>query len=266
MNRMHHAIGEIHRMDAHSQQHTFFSSIHPCVKLLVTVVFLVLMTSYGKYNLSGLLSMCLFLLIVYQLGEISLKGMFLRMKEIFFVLFLLGAANLFFDRTVITHWGTVAVTGGMFSCITLYIKGIFAILASYALMATTGIENICYALQVFHLPRIIIICIMLTYRYLIQFIKEVDRVSLSYSMRAPGQRGIHIKAWGSVVGNLLLRSMDRSEIVYESMQLRGFQGQMRLYMKDQVRKSISICYGIIMIVFLIVLRIIPVFEIVGRLL
>lgn len=47
----------------------------------------------------------------------------------------------------------------------------------------------------------------------------------AYSLRAPRQKGIHFKAWGSFVGQLLLRSMDRAGVVYESMTLRGYQGE-----------------------------------------
>ena len=45
-----------------------------------------------------------------------------------------------------------------------------------------------------------------------------------YSLRAPGQKGIHISAWGSFLGQLLLRSMDRAGELYNSMLLRGFKG------------------------------------------
>ena len=47
----------------------------------------------------------------------------------------------------------------------------------------------------------------------------------AYSLRAPGQKGIHISAWGSFLGQLLLRSMDRAQALYESMELRGFSGE-----------------------------------------
>lgn len=46
----------------------------------------------------------------------------------------------------------------------------------------------------------------------------------AYHLRAPGQKGIHISAWGSFLGQLLLRSMDRADELYQSMQLRGFCG------------------------------------------
>ena len=50
-------------------------------------------------------------------------------------------------------------------------------------------------------------------------------MSEAYSLRAPGQKGIHISAWGSFLGQLLLRSMDRAEALYHSMLLRGFRGE-----------------------------------------
>ena len=46
----------------------------------------------------------------------------------------------------------------------------------------------------------------------------------AYALRAPGQKGIQFSAWGSFLGQLLLRSMDRAEELYSSMQLRGFSG------------------------------------------
>lgn len=263
MSSIHNALRDIHQLDAKSQQHTLLTSVHPCMKVLITFYFLISVTSFQKYNLTGLLAMGIYLLLVYQMGEISIVRVFSRLKELFLMLLLLGAANLFMDRAVITYWGRIPVSGGIFSFLTLYGKGIFAVLASYALIVSTGMENICYALQVFHMPKILITIILLIYRYLILFIKEVDRVSTAYAMRAPGQRGIHMKAWGSMVGSMLLRSVDRSETVYESMQLRGFHGQMSLRMREQVNYKNTILYGIIMAAVISVLRFVPVFELVG---
>ena len=47
----------------------------------------------------------------------------------------------------------------------------------------------------------------------------------AYMLRAPRQKGIQFSAWGSFLGQLLLRSMDRAEELYSSMQLRGFSGE-----------------------------------------
>jgi cobalt/nickel transport system permease protein len=55
--------------------------------------------------------------------------------------------------------------------------------------------------------------------------EEANVMTQAYSLRAPGQKGIHYKAWGSFLGQLLLRSMDRAEELYSSMLLRGYHGE-----------------------------------------
>jgi cobalt/nickel transport system permease protein len=61
--------------------------------------------------------------------------------------------------------------------------------------------------------------------------KEADRITTAYKLRAPSQNGIHYKAWGTLVGQWLLRSMDRAGNVYESMLLRGFSGDFKMSKK-----------------------------------
>ena len=67
--------------------------------------------------------------------------------------------------------------------------------------------------------------LLLTYRYVSVMLDEVAVMTTAYRLRAPGQKGIHVSAWGSFLGQLLLRSMDRAQELYESMQLRGFSGE-----------------------------------------
>ena len=54
--------------------------------------------------------------------------------------------------------------------------------------------------------------------------QEGISIATAYELRAPGQKGIQFRAWGSLLGQLLLHSIDRAQLVYESMQLRGFAG------------------------------------------
>ena len=67
--------------------------------------------------------------------------------------------------------------------------------------------------------------LLLTYRYAAVLAEEANVMTQAYSLRAPGQKGIHYKAWGSFLGQLLLRSMDRAEELYASMLLRGYRGE-----------------------------------------
>lgn len=74
-------------------------------------------------------------------------------------------------------------------------------------------------------PKAFVLQLLLTYRYISVLIEEVYRMQRAYALRAPGQRGIHYKAWGSFAGQLLLRTFDRAQRVYQAMNLRGFQGE-----------------------------------------
>ena len=73
-----------------------------------------------------------------------------------------------------------------------------------------------------HVPGMLVTLLLLTYRYVGVMTEELAVMTDAYHLRAPGQKGIHISAWGSFLGQLLLRSMDRAQELYSSMLLRGY--------------------------------------------
>lgn len=79
-------------------------------------------------------------------------------------------------------------------------------------------------------------------------------MSQAYALRAPGQKGINLKAWGSFAGLLLIRSIDRAQTVYESMQLRGFTGEFN-DLKNVKFRSADFLYLIFWCVILVAIRV-----------
>ena len=67
------------------------------------------------------------------------------MKLVLAVVCLVGIANPFFDREIVFMLGNVKITGGMVSAATLLLKGVYGVSASYLLMVTTRMEDLCYA-------------------------------------------------------------------------------------------------------------------------
>lgn len=253
MSRISDAVNDLHKMDMEAGKAGWLQGIHPLPKLLVTLYFILLTVSFGKYELAGLLKMGIYLIILFVIGDISIKLLIKRMKVVFLLVCMVGIANPFFDREAMFSLGTVTVTGGMVSAATLMLKGIFAVSASYLLMVTTSMEDICYALRKLHIPKTFVTILMLVYRYIILFLKEAERMTDAYMLRAPGQKGIHYKAWGTMVGQLLLRSMDRAQTVYDSMMLRGYNGEFYLRCKKKAGGS-DYLYVIVWSVVLICIR------------
>ena len=263
MNKIENAIKEVHNIDKLSNQERYLNKMHPLMKLLITIIYILFLTSIDKYNLNTTLAMGIYLIVISIIGDLSIKNCFKRLKIVFLLLVILGLANIVLDRLVITYIGFIPITTGLISMITLILKGSFAIIASYFLIITTSIEKICSALKMIHIPNILITIFMLIYRYIIVFLKEVERIWTAYSMRSPKQKGVNFRVWGSMIGSLMLRSIDRAQIVYESMEIRGFNPNTFFVQKEKINK-LSLIYLFYCILLIIVLRFVPIFDIIGN--
>lgn len=266
MNRLQTAIAALHEADALADDRSRRSRVHPAARLIVCMAFLLVTISFPKYELSGLLSMSLYLIVTAIWEELSFWRGFCRLKYIFITLVLIGGANLFYDRDVVFCMGMLSVTGGMVWMATLFVKGALTVYAAYFLMMTTGIGRICMALRRVGVPGGAVTVLLLTYRYLIVLLKETQRMMQAYTLRAAGQRGIHMRAWGSFAGMLLLRSMDRAQDVYDSMLLRGYDNEFPYESsEDKSSFGISFLYTVLWLAAFCLLRIVPLFRLVGGL-
>ena len=263
MNKIEDAIYQVHYIDNNSNNNNILNKIHPLVKLIITVIYILFLTSINKYNLTITLAMSIYLIVVSIIGDLSIKNCIKRLKIVLFFLIIIGIANPILDRQVVTSIGIIPITTGMISALTLILKGIFAIISSYFLIITTGVENICYALKKLHIPNILITIFMLIYRYIIVLLKEVQKIWIAYSLRAPKQKGIHFKAWGSMIGSLMIRSIDKAEVIYQAMELRGFSPD-NFFMKNQKIDRTSIIYFMAGLLLLLIIRFIPVFDLIGN--
>ncbi len=263
MSKISDAIHGIHYVDAIANEDKWINNIHPLAKLLVTLVYIVSVISFNKYNLVGIAGMSIYILMVMILGDISIKRVLKQIWAVLLLVSLVGMANPFLDKVPVAAIGSVVITTGIISMVTLMLKGVFTVLASYILIVTTTIEDVCYALRILRVPKGMVTLVMLIYRYIIVILKEVERMNVAYKLRSPGQKGIHINVWGSYVGQLLLRSIDKAEAVYDSMQLRGYNGEY-IGHYDYNNRTASIVYGTVAIVLIVLFRVVPVFQIIGH--
>ena len=286
MNKIGDAIHEFQTLDAMAREDRFLTRIHPLVKLFLTVLYIALVVSFHKYNWSGLLGMIIYPLLVFEIGGLSFKDALKRLRIVLPLVCIVGIFNPLFDRSVVTViggtpvpagtqgavvlpgggavMGGLAVSGGVVSMMTLMVKAVLTVFASYLLIATTTIEKICYALRKIHVPQMIVIEIMLIDRYVTVLLAEAKRITQAYSLRAPGQKGVAFRAWGPLLGQMLLRSMDRAGEIYESMCIRGFRGE--FYMQGTTPEiGKSLVYLAFWTAVFILLRLFPVMNLIGGL-
>ena len=264
LSKLNKAIGEIEHLQNAADGDGWVNRIHPLVKLLLTILYISLVVSFDKYNFQGVLSFAIYPFAIFVIGELPVKDALHRLRIVLPVVCIVGIFNPFFDQEIVMKIGELGISGGVVSMLSLMVKGILTVLAAYILVATTTIEKICYALGLLHVPKIIITQILLIYRYITLLLTEAKRVTQAYALRAPGQKGIHFSAWGSLVGQLLIRSMDRADTVYESMCLRGYQGEFTISQKEKC-KGKDVLFLCIWLVIFVAFRMLPVFELVGSL-
>ena len=222
MNKMEKALHELGEMDELAAGASPLHRLHPAAKLLSTIAYILTAVSFPKYDLTGLIPMLLWPVLLFQVGGVSLRTCFYKLRIVLPLVMAVGLFNPLFDRAPLLSVGGVAVSGGVASMLTLMLKGVLCLMASFLLMATTPIDSLCAALRRLHVPAMLVTLLLLTYRYVGVMTEELAVMTDAYHLRAPGQKGIHVSAWGSFLGQLLLRSMDRAQELYGSMMLRGY--------------------------------------------
>ena len=262
MNKMQKAIRELGEMDELAARSSPIHTLHPLAKLISTIAYIVVTLSFDKYDLGGLVPMVLWPILLFQISGIDVKSCFYKLRIVLPLVMAVGLFNPFFDKTVVLKLGNLAVTGGSLSMLTLMLKGLFCLMASFLLMATTPIDNLCAALRQLHVPKMLVTLLLLTYRYVGVMTEELAVMTDAYHLRAPGQKGIHISAWGSFLGQLLLRSMDRAQELYSSMLLRGYHQHFHYADIKPFRKRDAL-YMIVCIAVFLLLRTVKVAELLG---
>jgi len=264
MNSIERQLREIEKLNNLQQRNQWMNRIHPLVKVLLSLFYILLTVSVDKYRIDLMLALAIYPFMCFNLADLRLRDALYRLRLILPLVIFVGIFNPIFDRRTVLVFMGISVSGGTISMLNLMIKGINAVLAAYILIATTSIEDICYALRLLHVPKVIVIVILLLNRYLSVLGEEADRIMTAYHLRAPQQKGLHYTVWGPLVGQWLMRSMDRAEILYESMTLRGFKGEFEPSGRHSSLPA-SLPYLFFWTVVLLVLRFTPLLQMIGGL-
>ncbi|AOQ24822.1 Energy-coupling factor transporter transmembrane protein EcfT [Moorella thermoacetica] len=111
------------------------------------------------------------------------------------------------------------------------------------------------ALRVLRVPRIFILTLTLTYRYIFLLLKLTEEMFVARQSRLVGRmdRRMNYRFLAGSMGNLLARAYFLSEEVYQAMLARGFKGEVqmkedwRLTLPDYRRAAGIILAGIILL-------------------
>ena len=156
MNKMEKALHELAEMDELAARSSPLHALHPAAKLLSTICYIVLTVSFDKYDLGGLFPMLLWPVLLFAISGIPLRTCFYKLRIVLPLVMAVGLFNPLYDRAPMLLLGGTAVSGGVVSMLTLMLKGVFCLMASFLLMATTPIDSLCAALRRLHVPGMLV--------------------------------------------------------------------------------------------------------------
>ncbi len=241
---------------------TVIHRIHPVAKLLTTVFFLLVVVSFGKYEIIPLLPLFLYPVVLISLADLPAGELFKRTLIAAPFALGIGIFNPFFDHTGFII-GQYTISGGWLSFISIVLRVELTVLAALILVAVSGIGEVATALFKLRFPRLLVIQLLFMYRYLSLLIEGTARIVRANSLRSAYRQGLQFKVWGSLVGQLLLRTIDRAERIYQAMRCRGFEGKFRLIRQEKFRIQDGI-FILIWSGFFLLVRFVNLPEFIGR--
>ena len=220
---------DIGTMDAISRQDTFVHRMDPRIKVMTTLVFIVCVVSFGKHEISALIPFLVYPVFLIVLGDLPVAYLLRKVMVAAPFAVLIGIFNPLLDQEVLLQVGPVGISGGWTSFFSIMLRFMMTVGAALILIATTGYNAVCMALEKMGVPQVFVVQLLFLYRYLFVLVDEASRMVRARSLRSFQGKGMGIRVFGSMAGHLLLRTLERAQRIHLAMLCRGFDGDLRSF-------------------------------------
>jgi cobalt/nickel transport system permease protein len=134
-------------------------------------------------------------------------------------------------------WELAASVEGLERFISIAVKSWISVQAAILLAATTSFPDLLVAMRAVRIPRLLVAVFGLMWRYLFVLVDETLRLMRARTARSGGSHesgkrqggGIlwRARVTGGMAGGLFVRSIERSDRIYQAMLSRGYDGEVR---------------------------------------
>lgn len=192
----------------------------------MTVVYLVTMLSMPPGAFSGLLLFAVYPILAAPAGGLRYGDLLRRSLIVLPFVAFIGLFNVFYYREAVFHIGPLTVTRGWIDLLSILMRGLLSMQAILLLVYTTGYYRLCRSLQQLGMPALFTAQLLFLYRYLYVLVEEALWMTRARDARGYGRRSYPLRVWGTLVGQLLLRTFARAERIGRAMAARGFEGRL----------------------------------------
>jgi len=215
-------IHDIRALENLATGQTTIHRLHPLAKLLSTLIYIVLVVSFGRYDFVRLAPYLFYPFVMMALAELPYKLLLARVLIALPFCLFAGISNVIFDKATAFEIGGVAVSFGVLSLTTILLKMYLCVMAALLLVATTPFTELAAQLRRLHVPMVFVLIFEMTFRYIGVLIEEVHSMATAYKLRSGNKKALEMRHMGSFAGQLILRGFDRAERVHAAMRCRGY--------------------------------------------
>lgn len=226
-----------HVEDAYQETGSLIHRIDARVKVIVTFLLILLialtpMGAFGAYV--GFFAIVMAGALVARVDPLSI------LKRSLIALPFAGAAVSLIFTVPGPSLGTVPLLGwsisstGLMRFASIMFKSFVSVQVAVLMMQTTHFTDMLWAFGALRVPRVLVAIFSFMYRYLFVLADEALRLTRARDSRSAALSGspgrslaFRAKTTGRMIGNLFLRSYDRSERVYQAMVSRGYRGELK---------------------------------------
>jgi cobalt/nickel transport system permease protein len=232
-------------------------NINAKVKIIIALIslFFLISTGIGHYYillLYFLLSILIALIFKPNLLLLIKRALLLFLFPFFIAIFIpiANKGNALFEFNL-SFINIVVTDNGITIFLTVLLKSFISILILSSLVISTSDNKLLNGLRKIHVPAIMVTIIFIMYRYLFVIKEEAYSGQLAIKSRT-FQKSYKTfnKKLAFLAGNLLIKSFDRAENVYKSMESRGFDGSfysMEINSnKNKLNWALIICFILIL--------------------
>lgn len=247
------AILDFKRLDLLAAGDTALHRLDARAKVVVTALFVLLVISHDRYEITALFPFFIFPAALIAAGNLPLTYIIRKILLLCPFVIIVGMFNPLFDRAVLVQAGPLAISGGWVSFASIIIRSTLTVGSAFILLALTGFPAICRALEQLGMPRPLVVQLLFLYRYLFVLGEEAGRAARARQLRSSSKKGRGINSFATLVGHLLLRTWQRAERVHSAMLSRGFDGRFHTSRSASFGAN-EVCFLILWGIFLLFMR------------
>jgi len=233
MTKLEKSISQLQTM--HAVSGTESGRRDPRGLLLTSLLYLGLMLSVPAARLEQLIWFAIYPIAGSALCGISFGRIFKKSLYLLPFILFIGIFNPIFDREPALRIGELAISRGWITFVSLTLRGLMAVQALLILIGSSGFNGLCRGLQRLGMPGFLTTQLNLVFRYLGIMLSEALSMHRAREARGYGKRSLPLKMWGTLTGELFIRTVRRAERIHAAMQARGFDGTIRFYSGEGTR-------------------------------